>query len=297
MREIDPALLASLEGGATTLARCWKLTRSDGVVLGFTDHDRTLVVNGVSYAAQTGLEAADAQSQLGLAVGAGDVAGVLAAASLTELDLAAGRYDDATVDILLVDWEDPSRSVLIDSGTLGEVRRAGAAFTAEVRSVAHRLDQESGRLFQKACTADLGDERCGLDLAAHGLVKTAAVLSTDGAGFLRAVELAGQADGWFTGGRLTFGTGANAGLSVEVRTHRQRPDAGELTLWHPMPSPVANGDTFTVGAGCDKAFATCRDRFANEVNFRGFPHMPGNDFLLRIAQEGVGGMDGGVLVP
>ena len=31
--------------------------------------------------------------------------------------------------------------------------------------------------------------------------------------------------------------------------------------------------------GCDKSFATCRDRFANSVAFRGFPYMVGNDVL------------------
>ena len=32
---------AKLDSGATTLCRCWLITRSDGVVQGFTDHDET----------------------------------------------------------------------------------------------------------------------------------------------------------------------------------------------------------------------------------------------------------------
>ena len=33
--------------------------------------------------------------------------------------------------------------------------------------------------------------------------------------------------------------------------------------------------------GCDKRFATCIARFANAVNCRGEPHLPGNDLLTR----------------
>ena len=38
--------------------------------------------------------------------------------------------------------------------------------------------------------------------------------------------------------------------------------------------------------GCDRALATCRDRFGNVANFRGFPHIPGNDFVLRYPRSG-----------
>jgi uncharacterized phage protein (TIGR02218 family) len=55
------------------------------------------------------------------------------------------------------------------------------------------------------------------------------------------------------------------------------------------------GDAFRIAAGCDKRFSTCREKFANAVNFRGFPHMPGNDFVLRVARQGEPGMDGGSL--
>ena len=34
------------------------------------------------------------------------------------------------------------------------------------------------------------------------------------------------------------------------------------------------------GRTCDQRFETCRDVFANAENFRGFPHLPGNDFIL-----------------
>ena len=93
---------------------------------------------------------------------------------------------------------------------------------------------------------------------------------------------------------MTFTGGANAGLSVEVKTHRKS-DAVALDLWQAMPEPIAVGDAFTVTAGCDKRFSTCHDKFDNVVNFRGFPHIPGNDFVIRYPVPGEPGNDGSKL--
>ena len=46
------------------------------------------------------------------------------------------------------------------------------------------------------------------------------------------------------------------------------------------------------GATCDNRFGTCRDVFANASNFRGFPDMPGDDFVLARPMAG-GRHDGG----
>ena len=63
-----------------------------------------------------------------------------------------------------------------------------------------------------------------------------------------------------------------------------------------MPSPSSPGDAFTVTAGCDKHLATCKAKFANAVNFRGFPHIPGNDYVIAFASPGDPANDGGKLV-
>ena len=46
------------------------------------------------------------------------------------------------------------------------------------------------------------------------------------------------------------------------------------------------GDAFFATAGCDKQFATCSAKFGNGVNFRGFPHMPGEEIVLRCPNQG-----------
>lgn len=46
------------------------------------------------------------------------------------------------------------------------------------------------------------------------------------------------------------------------------------------------------GLDCDKRWATCVGRFANGINFQGFPDIPGDDFLTAVPVEG-GRNDGG----
>jgi uncharacterized phage protein (TIGR02218 family) len=292
MRTIPPALQAKLDSGVTTLCRCWVLTRRDGVVMGFTDHDEDIVLDAVTCRAGAGLTASEATQQLGLAVTGAEIAGALADEALTEADLAAGRYDAATVEVFLVDWSEPALRVLLSKGVLGEVRREGAAFSAELRSLAHRLNEESGRLYTATCNADLGDARCAVDLDDPAFKGSGTVAELAATSSFRAEGLDAFDDGWFAAGKLTFTSGANAGLAMEVKAHRATAAGVVLDLWQAMPEPIADGDAFTVTAGCDKRFATCREKFDNAVNFRGFPHIPGNDFVVRYAIAGEPGNDG-----
>jgi uncharacterized phage protein (TIGR02218 family) len=292
MRAIPAALQAKLDSGVTTLCRCWIVTRRDGVVQGFTDHDEDVVVDGVTCRAGTGLSGSEATEQLGLAVQGSEISGALADEALSEADLAAGRYDAASIEVHLVDWSEPALKVLLTKGVLGEVKREGAAFTAELRSLTHRLAEDSGRLYTATCSADLGDGRCTADLTAPAFRGNGTVAALDGAGVFHATGLNAFADGWFTAGKVSFTSGANDGLAVEVKVHRVEAGGVLIELWQQMPEPIVVGDTFAITAGCDKRYATCRDRFANGINFRGFPHIPGNDFVLRVPNSGEPGNDG-----
>jgi uncharacterized phage protein (TIGR02218 family) len=292
MRAIPTALQTKLDSGVTTLCRCWIVSRRDGVVQGFTDHDQDILLDGVNCRAGTGITGSEATEQLGLAVQGSDISGALADDELTEADLAAGRYDAAAIEVFIVDWSEPALNVLLMKGALGEVRREGAAFTAELRSLTHRLAEDTGRLYTATCNADLGDARCTIDLTDAAFRGSGMVATLDGAAIFHASGLDDFDDGWFTAGKISFTSGANDGLAVEIKTHRVDAGTVSIELWQQMPEPIAASDTFVVTAGCDKRFATCRDRFDNTVNFRGFPHIPGNDFVISIPIAGEPGNDG-----
>jgi uncharacterized phage protein (TIGR02218 family) len=295
MRAIPPELQTKLNSGATTLCRCWILTRRDGAVQGFTDHDGNVTLNEVICRADTGFDGSEATARLGLAVDGAEISGALSDEALNEAALAAGCYDGAQVDTYLVDWSEPALHILMSRGRIGEVRREGKAFVAELRSLADQLAQETGRLYGATCSADLGDSRCGVDLDDPAFRGEGMVAALSGASTFTASGLDAFDDGWFTAGRLLFTGGANEGAAMEVKRHRADGGIVTISLWQAMAEPVAEGDSFVVTAGCDKRFATCRARFGNAVNFRGFPHIPGNDFVLRYAVDGEPGNDGASL--
>lgn len=291
MRVLPASLKAHIDTGATTLCRCWRLTLRDGTVLGFTEHDADLTVDGTRFLAASGFSASEAETALGLAAPNGEVAGAFSSDAIAADDLERGRYDGAQVEVLLVNWADPAQFLLEHIREIGEVTRTDNSFRAELRGLAARLDQPAGRVYGRRCDARLGDRRCKVALAAFrasGTVVAADTLQASVSG------LSGFASGWFGFGVLTFMSGALAGRAVDIAGH-QSGNPARLTFWLPLPESPAAGDTFEIVAGCDKTFATCRTRFGNGVNFQGFPHMPGSDFAYSYV-SGATVHDGSVLV-
>lgn len=279
MRSLPAGLQAHLDTGATNLCWCWRVARRDGVSFGFTDHDHDLAFDGTVFEAATGFTASEIKDHVGLGVDNLEVTSALVSDRLSEEALSAGDFDDAAVEIFRVNWLDPSQRVCVRSGSIGEVRRAGGSFTAEIRGLAHYLQQPTGRLFQFGCDAEVGDNRCGVDVSNPAYIGTGVIADALGARILSTTGLAAFSDGWFTRGLLTFTTGLNIGCSLEVKRHSQAGGVATIELWQEPTHALAADDAFTITVGCDKAFDTCRAKFANVVNFRGFPHMPGNDFI------------------
>ncbi|SHO66234.1 phage conserved hypothetical protein BR0599 [Pseudoxanthobacter soli DSM 19599] len=292
MKTFDAAFAAHIAGETTTLCRCWKLIRTDGAVRGFTDHDEAVTFDGVAFEAAGGLEASAETAGSGLSAGGMDVAGALSSESLDEADLAAGRYDGARVELWLVNWAAPSMRARLRVGTVGDVTREDGRFRAEVRGLAQALDEPHGRIVGRTCDAVLGDGRCRADLS--GLRVTGTVTAIDAAGRLVVGGIGDREAGWFTHGTASFLDGDGAGERCEIRRHGRDGDGALIELWQMPRATVAAGDRVELTAGCDKRFETCVAKFANHLNFRGFPHVPGNDFALYPASGDAAG--GGTLV-
>lgn len=280
MLTLPEALQVQLDSGVTTLCWCWRVTRRDGAVFGFTEHDRDLTVDGVTCRAATGFSPGERDGKGGLTPDQASLFGALNAAAITETDLANGLWDGARVDVLRVDWTQPSIFVQTWTGEIGETRRGRIAFEAELRGLSARLERVTGRIYSRLCDAEIGDARCGIDLDSPAFKADGSVGSVAGDDVFAAIGLGGFDTGLFTRGLLTWTSGANAGAVSEVREHRLSGSAVQIRVMSPPFVPIEAGDAFQVWAGCDKRHATCRDRFANIVNFRGHPFMPGNDVLV-----------------
>ena len=288
------ALRAHMETGTTCVCRCWSVTRGDGVTLGFTDHDRALSFEGIAFRADSGLTARALQQSTGLSVDKSEALGALSAPAITEADIEAGRFDGAEVRAWLVNWMAPEERILQFRGSLGEITRSGGAFRAELRGLADALNQQRGRVYHSRCSAVLGDGRCGVDLTQPGLDLEGAVTGFADGRIVEMVDPGGFAEAWFQRGAFEVLDGAAAGLKGVVKSDASIGGTRRLALWEVLRAPLIDGDRVRVVAGCDKRPETCRTKFSNMLNFRGFPNIPGEDWLVSYPRQG-GGNTGGSL--
>lgn len=285
MKILAAGLQAHLDSGTTTLCWCWRLTRRDGVIYGFTDHDQDLTFEGTTFEARAGFTATEIRDSVGLSVDNLEVESALSSDHLDEAGLGGAKFDDARIEIFRVNWQTTEQRVLMRVGSIGEVRRHGSTFAAEVRGLAHYMGQPSGRLYQHSCDTDVGSPKCGVNLSMPTFRGVGQVIAAPTRRRLTTSGLSGFAESWFTRGLLTFTSGANAGRAIEVKRHVLTGGRVTLELWQEAAEPITAGTTFVVTVGCDKARETCAAKFANTINFRGFPDMPGNTFLTTNARQ------------
>lgn len=274
MKTISPALQTHLSKELATLATLIKITRSDAQILGFTSFDKDIVIGGVTYKADGAFQASAIQNRTALSTDNLDIIGMLDNASISDADLRAGLYDHARIDVYLCNWADVSQgTVQLRRGWLGQVKLIGGKFQAELRGLHDLLQRPFGSVYAPECRHTFGDSNCGVSLATQTVTGSVSSVA-DTSHFTDASR--SESDGVFEYGLLTWSSGANAGLSMEVKSFI----AKQFTLWLPMPNSIAMGDAYSVYKGCDKRFATCQSVFANAIKFGGFPHLPGVDRIL-----------------
>jgi uncharacterized phage protein (TIGR02218 family) len=282
MKTASAGLIAHIASDSITMATLWRITRRDGVVFRFTDHDMDITYGGEPYLAALGYRRAAIASGSELAVDETELEGLIDAASIKESDLRAGLWDGADVRIFQVNWANLTHGeIKLRRGRLGEVTtRDDGSFRAELRGMAQPLQTIIGSLYQPECRADLGDARCTINLAfGGGWTQQAAIASViDPVTYGMAAALTGFADGWFDGGVVIWQSGANAGVAREIISWTQ--SGRVVSLLGPPPFAAAVTDLLNLQPGCDKRWSTCRDKFNNRLNFRGEPLVPGANSIL-----------------
>lgn len=279
------ALLAHARTGLTTLCYAWAIQRRDGVTLAFTDHDRPLAFDGLAFRADSGLSAGALAQSTGLSVDNTEALGALSHDAIREDEIEQGRFDGADVRCWRVNWANVTARCVIFRGSIGEMQRAGGAFRAELRGLTEALNRPMGRVFQKPCTAVLGDAACGFDLATAGYAVTLAAKDHDDGRVFRWDGIGGFEDGWFARGRLEVLDGPAAGLWGIIKHDRALNGQREVELWEPIRGMIASGHQLRLTAGCDKRQATCRLKFNNLLNFQGFPDLPSTDWMMAVPKS------------
>lgn len=296
MKIIPTALQSHYNSGNTTLAHAILITRTDGVMYGFTSHDVSFSMNLTDwgYAEETdflfdaaqGLEASSIATAAGLGVDNLELTTLNDGSLFTTDDILQGRWRSADFRIFRYNWSANPITIANDvetliRGTFGEITLNKETLKLELRGLTQKLQQPIGSVSTKTCRARLGDSKCTKDLTAFTFNGT--VTSVVSASTFTSSSIASQADGYFTEGLLTWTSGSNAGISEKIRSHTT---GGNISLILPMVKSIQPLDTFTIIAGCNKTLETCRDKFSNVLNFQGEPHRPMVDALIKPVTPG-----------
>ena len=274
MKQITPEYEAHNASGSTTVCTCWKLTRTDGRIFGFTDHTRSLTFDGVGYLPSTGYVPTSVETTSKLNVDNLEVNAILDSAGITDADILAGVWDMALVEIFQLNYMDLTMGkMMLRKGWVGNIKPGKNTFVAEIRGMMQPLQQSIGRVTRAACDAVLGDTRCKVNMAAFTFPGVVTSTNNTERQFTDSGIVA--SDGYFNEGILEWTSGLNDGYFMEVKYQL----GGAVELQQPMPFVIQSGDTYVLKAGCDHLIGTCFTKFNNVVNFRGFPHIPGNDLM------------------
>ena len=264
--------MSIVDGEVTSLALCWRLERLDGAGIALTSHDGPVTSDGVHHQAAPGMTPAAVTRTLGLEPQSAEAAGALSSAALDATELSLGRWDGASVRLTVADWQNADSSpIQLIAGELGSISIDDESFSAELRGAAAALEAPVCPATSAECRAVFGDKQCRVDLA--GRTTVAHVVTADGG----ALTLDITVDDRFVLGRLRYMSGANCGISTIVLSA-----SGNVVELRELPrATVESGCRVELREGCDKRFETCVSRFGNAANFRGEPHLPGNDLLTR----------------
>lgn len=274
MREFSDEMRERLNSAATSFCRCWIVTRKDGVTFGFTDHDKDIEFDGITLFADSGMDASVLEASTGLSVDNAQAIGALSADAINEEDILAGKFDGAEVFHWQVDWQDVSIHSLLFRGSLGEIRRRNGAFESELRGIAEDLNKPLGRSYLRECERVLGDGKCGVNVDDPVYSLVAEITKIDAKRRFSFLGLEAFQDGWFENGSILWPDGGVSLIKSDSYSEGQR----VLELWEEIRQPISVGSNAKVITGCDKRAGTCSSKFQNFENFRGFPHLLGEDF-------------------
>ena len=193
-----------------TVATFWRIYRRDGAALAFTSHDRDLTFGGIRHLAAPGMIPAAIRLTSELANDSAEVQGALNHDSIREVDLAAGLFDDAAIDIGAVDWSSLAHHTLY-TGQIGRIEDDRSQFSAELRSTKSLLEQDIVPRTSPTCRAEFCGRGCGLSAVRFTAVHALAAIDLE-ANRVRFARLDGEAH---LEGRLRFMAGPQTGLHSE----------------------------------------------------------------------------------
>lgn len=287
------AVLVLTSGSCITkLCQCWKIVRRDGISFHYTTHNEPVTFMGATYTPCNSISASAFESGIvnGNSFGDVDITGILSADGITEHDLAHGLFDGAAVTVYRVPWEYEQGSGasgrLIAEGVIDTSTQGDAQYTATIKTKAAKLRETPiVELYSPACRYELGQGLCPVNLSSYEHVGTVtneiAPQPLYRNNYRQFVDSTiSESDEYYQGGKLTWTSGDNSGISSEIKNYTA--SSNLINLWRIMPNPIKQGDEYVMTPGCDKTRNDHENKFGlNVESFGGQPDLPGNDAIRR----------------
>lgn len=164
MRSIPTAFQTHLDGEVTSITRCFKAMRKDGVVVRLTTHDVDLVINGDTYYAGVPMEFSAIESTDTLSVDNAEVTLGIDGEIIVESDLNEGLYDGIDFELFLVNWEDLGDGIVyLKRGTFGDIELiSGLSAKIQLRGLTQALQRPIVEKYSPTCRVALGGKKCGV---------------------------------------------------------------------------------------------------------------------------------------
>lgn len=275
MKFISAEFEQQLSGSAVSLCYCWEIQFNDGASLGFTDHDCDIVSDTTLFHAVPGLTAPQFDTHLGFNVDSFDVFGAIDSDYIIAEELRAGRYQDAIVILSVRNWQSPSDHVELVRGRVSDVRESGGRFEVELRQYTDQFETVKGRVFSAMCDTPLGSPACGVDLTSEAFFTTGTIIDVLSSSRINLDIPSNYPSGWFDLGLISLKSFPFWGREISILVHKQDSNIANIELWAPLPVMPEIGSEVSLTAGCDHRLSTCASKFSNEINFQGFPFIPG----------------------
>lgn len=267
-----------------TTLRCHGLLiqKRGGTILGFTDHDQSLYVNGAhTLLLKPGLTSFAVEQSVDFSVDNSEATVALHSVSDTvwsNVEVLKKQFDGARCRLFTIEraavsttaGEAYHTSVLLD-GFLGDIRLEQTQVKLELRAFVQLLQQKNTLKTTKLCRHRFGDSKCRKDLT--GLQVTTTISSVQN--LTRFDVGSAYTTGDLDAGTVEFLTGVNAGLAVNISKNF----GSSVILWEPLPLLPSVGDSVRATKGCNKTVEQCK-LYDNIVNFGGFNFLPGADAYM-----------------
>lgn len=298
MQTVENNTIGLIEATCPRYALLIELTLSTGTIFRWTTHNQRITFETNNYTPEASLNLSAMKFAAGLREGNTELTGAIVSSGLTYPYLASGVVSGAKVTIKIVDWRYPWAGVL--NSMLFYVQKIqfnDEAFSLDLASLVWKIARPTANTYGRTCRHTLGDTQCGVNLGVGqtannstggtynvsytGRTVTSVTTNKETVEFA-ASALASTEDGWWRYGKVTWTSGNNNGITMEVKAYTN--STRLICLQLPTIFDIEVGDTFSIVTGCNKTLLKtggCNQKFANKLNYGGFPYVPAPDFTLK----------------